>query len=79
VAAKTADEWCDSVLIINDERREPFRACWQAATNAAEERFTYAQHTQPAICAWLKVNDMCSKWGAANANVCMACKAPHLL
>ena len=35
------------------------------------------QHTQPAICAWLKANDMCSKWGAAGAKVCIVCKAPR--
>jgi len=75
VAAKTFDEWYSEVAKIDGE--VSFRMCWKAATDAAEERFTYAQHTQPAICAWLKANDMCSKWGSAGAKVCIACEAPR--
>ena len=42
MAAKTADEWCDSMLIIDDERRKFFRGCWGAATEAAKEKFNSA-------------------------------------
>ena len=35
--AKTADEWCKKTLIIDDGRREPFRACWKAAQLAMQE------------------------------------------
>jgi hypothetical protein len=42
MTAKTADEWCDSMIIIDDERRKFFRGCWGAATKAAEEKFNSA-------------------------------------
>jgi hypothetical protein len=48
-----------------------------AALKAEVEKFNSTQHTQPAICAWLKANSMCSKWGASGAKICIACEAPR--
>jgi hypothetical protein len=63
VAAKTFDEWYSEVAKIDGE--VSFRMCWKAATDAAEERFTYAQHTQPAKCLG------CEYWRGPCGNCCM--------
>jgi hypothetical protein len=60
------------------EGREPEpREYWNAACEYMVEKFTYAQHTQPAICAWLKAHDLCSVWGSFKADVCTVCEAAH--
>ena len=43
-------------------------------TALAELAATDAQHTQPAICAHLKVNRLCYAWGHRGKKVCACCE-----
>jgi hypothetical protein len=43
--------------------------------NAAVENVNSAQHTQPAICAHLKINRLCYLWGHRSKKVCACCEA----
>ena len=43
-------------------------------TLKAESPATDVQHTQPAICAHLKVNHLCYVWGHRGKKVCVCCE-----
>ena len=63
---------------VASQGREPLpNEYWNAACEYMVEKFTYAQHTQPAICAWLKAHDLCSVWGSFKSDVCTVCEAAH--
>ena len=48
--------------------------CGECATKAGGTQPTDNQHTQPAICAHLKVNRQCYVWGHRGKKVCACCE-----
>ena len=77
MAAKTIECFLMDYPLIDDFTAFLAREAWNAACEFMVEKFTYAQHTQPAICAWLKAHDLCSVWGSSKSDACTVCEAAH--
>lgn len=58
------------VRFIGDKRAVQCLAC---ALKAVEENLNNTKDKQPAICAWLKVNCLCGKWGHKGKDICYVC------
>jgi len=72
--ASTSPEDFRDYCLFSQGREPEATEYWNAACEYMLERFTYANYTQPAICAWLKAHDLCSLWGSFKSDVCTICE-----